>query len=86
MLKMDDIKERAVEACQRGKTVIEDTFVRRHSIPGGAALVRDCARAIPTVCLGLMTCCAIKSSLAICPEIERASSNIGHYLVRFQEK
>lgn len=49
MLKMDDIRGKAAEACQRGKTVIEDTFVRRHSIPGGAALVRDCARAMATL-------------------------------------
>ena len=49
MMKIDDIKERTVEACQRGKAVLEDTFVRRHCIPGGAALVRDCARAMATL-------------------------------------
>ena len=49
MLKMDDIKGRTVEACRRGKAAVENTFVRRHSIPGGAALARDCARAMATL-------------------------------------
>lgn len=46
MLKFDDIKKKAVETCQQGMTVLENTFVRCHRIPGGAALVRDCARAM----------------------------------------
>ena len=46
MLKFDDIKKKAVETCQQGMSVLENSFVRRHRIPGGAALVRDCARAM----------------------------------------
>ena len=49
MLKMGDIKGKAVEACQRGRTALENTFVRRHGIPGGAMLARDCARAMATL-------------------------------------
>ena len=49
VLKMDDIRGKAAEACQRGKAAVENTFVRRHSIPGGAALARDCARAMATL-------------------------------------
>ena len=45
-MKFDDIKKKAVETCQQGMSVLENSFVRRHRIPGGAALVRDCARAM----------------------------------------
>lgn len=46
MLKIDDIREKAVEVCRRGRTAVENTFVRRQSILGGGVLVKDCARSI----------------------------------------
>ncbi len=46
MLKIDDIREKAAEACRRGRTALENTFVRRQSVLGGGALVGDCAGSI----------------------------------------
>ena len=46
MVDFRDIKVKAGRFCQRGKDVIENAFIRRHVIPGGATLAKNCARAV----------------------------------------